>query len=399
MMYHNYKMILDYIHAGVLYCKNDPYSTIIYANDYFYKMIGYTREEVEKDYHNRFADFVVDDVSAILVQIDKKIAANEDLDYEYRMRRKDGSIFWIHDTAKYDRENNCWFVTIMDISDMKSLNYERERLEFYLNSIPNKIVISDSQGKIIYKNEEANKCSYYDTDATHLNDLIGKHILGRNYESIFNEVAHGHQVSYETRYRQGNDFIGHDANTLIPIEAMDKQGKNYMMVSEDLLKNSDILTAFPTHMMFKHYYHYYMDFCPECTAYACMVDIDDFKVINDTYGHSTGDMAIKLTGKRLAQLLEKEDYICRYGGDEFMILFLNQSKETIINKLNNLIEITSEPVSLHNHQFYMTYSIGLVSIKPGTDYDKVFNKADQALYKVKGEGKSHLVEYSTENTI
>lgn len=398
-MYNKYGKILDHIHAGVLYCKNDQYSTIIYANDYFYKMIGYTREEIEKNHNNRFADFVVDDVSAILVQIDKKIAANEDLDYEYRMRRKDGSIFWIHDTAKYDRENNCWFVTIMDISDMKSLNYERERLEFYLNSIPNKIVISDAEGKIIYKNKEANECSYYDTGATHLNDLIGKHILGRSYESIFNEVAHGHEVRYETRYRQDNDFIGHDANTLIPIEATDKQGKNYMMVSEDLLRNSDILTGFPTHMMFKHYYNYYMSFSPECIAYACMVDIDDFKVINDTYGHSIGDMAIKLTGKRLTQLLEKEDYICRYGGDEFMILFLNQPKEAIISKLNNLIEITSEPVSLHNNQFYMTYSIGLVSVKPGTDYDKVFNKADQALYKVKGEGKSHLVEYSTENTI
>ena len=396
-MYSKYKEILDHINAGILYCKNDQHSTIIYANEYFYKMIGYTREEIEKDYNNHFADFVVDDVSAILVTIDEKIANNEDLDFEYRLRRKDGSIFWVHDTAKYDRENDCWFVTIMDITDMKSLDYERERLEFFLNSIPNKIVISDSNGKIIYKNREAEECSYYDSNASDLNSLIGQHILGRSYDYIFNEASNGYEVRYETRYKQDNHFIGHDKNYLIPINTKDKQDKNYMMVSEDLLRNSDLLTNSPTHMMFKCYYDDYMSSHQDCTAYACLVDIDDFKIINDTYGHNIGDMAIKLTSERLIQLLEKEDYICRYGGDEFMILFLNQSKEEIINKLNGLIQITTEPVLLNNNKFFMTYSIGIASINGCTDYDKTFNKADRALYKVKAKGKSHVMEYTSEN--
>ena len=395
-MYNNYKDLLDHIHAGVLYCKNDPHSTIIYANDYFYKMIGYTREEVERDYNNRFADFVVDDVSVILEKVEEKIANNEDLDYEYRMRKKDGSIFWIHDTAKYDKVNNCWFVTIMDITDMKSLDYERERLEFYLNSIPNKIVISDSEGKIIYKNKQAEEYSCYDADATDLKELIEPYLLGRNYEDIFNKVSNGHRVSYETRHRQGDVFTGHDTNDLIPILAKDKHGKNYMMVSEDLMKNSDILTGFPTHMMFKRYYKYYMKFNQECIAYACMIDIDDFKRINDTYGHHVGDMAIKLTAQRLGRLLQKEDYICRYGGDEFMILFVNQSKEDIENKLNQLIQITKSPVCLNNNSFSMTYSIGITSINAHTEYETAFNKADRALYKVKQKGKSQVMEYTAE---
>ena len=61
--------ILNHICAGVLYCKNDNHSTILYANDYFYQMIGYTKEEVEEIYENRFADMVVDDVSEILAKI------------------------------------------------------------------------------------------------------------------------------------------------------------------------------------------------------------------------------------------------------------------------------------------------------------------------------------------
>ena len=392
-MYSKYKDILDHIHSGVLYCKNDEHSTILYANDYFYQMIGYTREEIENDYNNRFADFVVDDVSAILVTIDEKIANNEDLDYEYRMRKKDGSIFWVHDTAKYDRENNCWYVTIMDITDMKSLDYERERLEFYLNSIPNKIVISDSEENIIYENREAQECSYYNSDATSLKELIGHNIIGRNYDEILDLASKDQEVVYETRYRQNSCFVGHDTNHLIPVNTKDKQGKNYMMVSENVLKNSDILTGFPTRLMFENYYEYYKKFNKNHSAYICIVDIDNFKVINDTYGHNIGDAAIQLTANRLLALLEREDYICRYGGDEFVILFFNQSKEKLIEKLNQLIQMTTEQVCINDNKFTMTYSIGIASTKGCCNYEEAFDKADQTLYEVKSKGKSHVLEY------
>ena len=163
-----------------------------------------------------------------------------------------------------------------------------------------------------------------------------------------------------------------------------------MMVSEDLLKNNDVLTSFPTHRMFRHYYEYYINFHQEYTSYMCMVDIDNFKVINDSYGHNTGDLAIKLTAERLISLLEDEDYVCRYGGDEFIILFLNQSKEEIINKMNSLIEMTREPVVLNDYQFVMTYSIGIAAINRGIEYNEAFNKVDQVLYKVKEQGKNNI---------
>lgn len=129
--------ILNHINAGVLYCKNDEHSTILYANDYFYQMIGYEKDEFAILFSNRFADLVMDDVSHILKTIDEKIARGEDLDYEFRMRNKQGEIFWVHDTAKYEQEYNCWYVTIMNITDMKSIEYERERdWSFILTACP-----------------------------------------------------------------------------------------------------------------------------------------------------------------------------------------------------------------------------------------------------------------------
>ncbi len=392
-MYSSYKNILEHIHSGVLYCKNDEHSTIIYANEYFYKMIGYTREEIEEEYGNRFADFVVDDVSDILVTIDEKVAKNEDLDYEYRMKRKDGSIFWVHDTAKYDKENNCWFVTIMDITEMKSLDYERERLEFYLDSVPNKIVISDECGKIIYKNKEAEECSYFDKKAENLSDLIGNNILGKDYEDIYRQVIQGSDLQFETRFKKETQFIGHDRNYLNLVDTSGKDGKNIMMISENILRNCDILTDFPTRAMFESYYHFYVNEHPDKNAYLCIIDIDDFKQINDNYGHDIGDKAISETSNRIKAFLDKEDYVCRYGGDEFLILMVGKPIEKITENLNSLIESSKNPITEGINKIKMSYSIGLVSVSKDDDFQKAFNKADSALYEVKTKGKNYLLEY------
>ena len=80
--------ILNHINAGVLYCKNDEYSTILYANDHFYEMIGYEKDEFAILFGNRFAELVIDDVSSILKSIDVHIERDEDLNFEYRMRNK-----------------------------------------------------------------------------------------------------------------------------------------------------------------------------------------------------------------------------------------------------------------------------------------------------------------------
>lgn len=392
-MFNQYKSILEHIHAGVLHCKNDQYSTINYANDYFYEMIGYTREEIEKDHNNRFADFVVDDVSAILVTIDEKIANNEDLDFEFRMQRKDGSIFWVHDTAKYDRENNCWFVTIMDITEMKSLNYERERLEFYLNSIPNKIVISDDQGEVIYKNKEAEECSYYNQNAETLKEMIGDNILGRNFDDIFNLAVNGFETQFETRHENDGKFIGHDQNHLVMINTREKERKYYMLVSEDVFSKGDFLTGYPSRLMFENYYEFYMASYPNTEAYLCIIDIDDFKHINDTYGHNVGDLAIKQTAERIASLLDEEDYVCRYGGDEFLIFSVNKSVKEVLNKLKLFLGENNKKMYLGDICFTITYSVGLASVKGCFDYHEAFAKADQALYQVKANGKNQIIEY------
>lgn len=326
--------IMNHIHAGVLYCKNDRYSTILYANDYFYQMIGYEKDEFAILFSNRFADLVVDDVAPILISVKEHIALGKDLDFEYRMHNKKGEIFWIHDTAKYDPENDSWYVTIMDITEMKSLKYERERLEFYLNNMPNKIVICNLDTTIIYKNRQAAQCSYFNSEATSLYQLERGHVLVKSLDEILCRASDGETQEYETRYRKNGVFIGHDKNRLIPI------------------RNSE--------------------------------------GINDTYGHRTGDEIIRMAARKLTSMLGPEDYICRFGGDEFLILFVDQALENIIKKARYVLNTALSPDSIGGTTIRITYSAGIASRGSGDDYESLLLKADRALYRTKANGKNNI---------
>ena len=390
------KNILNHIHAGVLYCKNDQHSTILYANDYFYTLVGYTKDEVEQLFNNHFADMVIDDVSQILVNVAKTIKQGKNLDFDYRMRRKDGSIIWIHDTAVYDETYNCFYVTIMDITMMKSIEAEREKLNYYLHYIPNKIIISSPEGEILYKNDQALQCGYLDQNATTMHDLISPYVIGADANVIENVILEGKYAKFETRFRKGDTFVGHDKNYALPIYDKHKVLLSHMLVSEDLLEHSDSLTHFPTRAMVEYYFEQLIKNHPPKSLYMCILDIDNFKMINDTYGHLIGDRIIQLTARRLEERMEKEDYCCRFGGDEFIILSVNQTLDTILDKFNQLIELTQQDLNIEDHTLKVSYSIGISEMmNKDISFKALLQKADEALYEAKDNGKGHIMVYDS----
>jgi diguanylate cyclase (GGDEF)-like protein len=126
-----------------------------------------------------------------------------------------------------------------------------------------------------------------------------------------------------------------------------------------------------------------------------MLDIDDFKSINDTYGHTQGDAAIICVSKQLQRLFRSSDIVGRVGGDEFLILMKNiPDKKTLIEKLRSIdsafYEIRLEDASCQVHS-----SIG-ASLYPsdGITFAELFKKADMALYHSKQNGKNQFSLYS-----
>lgn len=135
----------------------------------------------------------------------------------------------------------------------------------------------------------------------------------------------------------------------------------------------------------------------QSTSAVIMLDIDNFKNINDTLGHVTGDTALSQVGEKLHGLFRPVDIVGRIGGDEFLIFFNNyNSISTLINKLELLSSIFEEIHLDGDGAYQISGSIG-VSLYPqdGNTYIELYQKADMALYYSKSRGKNCYNIYST----
>lgn len=123
-----------------------------------------------------------------------------------------------------------------------------------------------------------------------------------------------------------------------------------------------------------------------------VIDIDDFKKINDTYGHLVGDGCLKEVVSRLRSVLRKADFLARYGGEEFVVLMPETTKSQAIQageKLRQAIELTE--FSYKANKVPVTISIGLTEAEPSDPTgEDVFIRADEAMYQAKLGGKNQV---------
>lgn len=123
-----------------------------------------------------------------------------------------------------------------------------------------------------------------------------------------------------------------------------------------------------------------------------IIDIDLFKRINDNFGHQTGDEAIVLVSETLVSTLRNYDIICRYGGEEFLIVLPTTALKRAIETAERLRIVVeeSEIISEDNNQVELTISLGVSSLKPGDSLDGLVYRADNALYIAKQEGRNQV---------
>ncbi len=121
------------------------------------------------------------------------------------------------------------------------------------------------------------------------------------------------------------------------------------------------------------------------------LDLDSFKVINDTLGHSQGDAVLKTLADYLQGALRQADVICRYGGEEFVILLPKTPLEQAVMLAERLRQKISEiGIPLPERDLRFTVSIGVSSLSPGMDGEALVNAADAAMYRAKQAGKNQV---------
>jgi len=136
---------------------------------------------------------------------------------------------------------------------------------------------------------------------------------------------------------------------------------------------------------------------PRNTAVVFM-DLDHFKFVNDSLGHSAGDKLLKGMSERLRSVLREGDTVGRVGGDEFVIILNGQSNEEVIFRAMQRIALRiAEPIVIEGKELYVTCSAG-ISLYPqdGEDVDTLLKNADAAMYRAKEHGRNNFQFYTSE---
>ena len=124
---------------------------------------------------------------------------------------------------------------------------------------------------------------------------------------------------------------------------------------------------------------------------VAMVDLDHFKQVNDTCGHSAGDTVLREAAKRMSSVLRPYDVIGRYGGEEFIIVFVRCEEDTASAIAERIREaISNEPVNTGSQGISITASIGVSQVVPSTNADTAIREADDALFRAKQLGRNRV---------
>ncbi|HZG57863.1 GGDEF domain-containing protein [Paenibacillus sp.] len=157
-----------------------------------------------------------------------------------------------------------------------------------------------------------------------------------------------------------------------------------------MLSRTDALTGLYNHITYhERIEHAYGALeCETFPLHLALIDIDNFKSINDTYGHRTGDLVLQRVAQRIKEGMAADDEAFRYGGEEFAMLLFGVSPEEAYRRLERIRTRIADTVHEELGGRPVTVSVGLGTREPGESKESLFEKADALLYKAKREGKN-----------
>ncbi|TAN57035.1 MAG: EAL domain-containing protein [Rhodospirillales bacterium] len=322
--------------------------------------------------------------------------------------RKNGEEFSVEFSVGRWREGgrNYFSVSARDITKRKASEVKLRQLSQAVEQSPTDVVITDAHGVIQYVNPRFCQLTGYAA-----NEVIGKKpsILksGRTsealYESLWATISSGKEWRGELLNRKKDGTLFWEHAVISPIRDGNGAITHYVAVKEDisirkeyeerLVKqaNYDALTGLPNRVLA-------MDRLKQALAQAqryhrkvalMMLDLDDFKKVNDTLGHAAGDLLLKEASLRLVDCLREGDTVARLGGDEFVVLLPDLtdtgSAEVVAEKI---LSVCNQPFDIGGHEVYIAGSIG-IALFPEDERDPILlmRNADAAMYRSKREGK------------
>ncbi len=388
-----------------------------YTNNAFFKIFGYTRDEYEEVGDEvRLNLFNREDFMNIITKINSDYAPGDVINLECRINKKGGKQAWVlistrkPSNAKAGEQN--FICNIVDISDTKNLQMqlqkEKTRYEI-IEELSDNIIFNYDVAKDVFEasakilrslgtrtkfDNAIENITYGDMldhrDVPAFIGALSNALSGQRRNSfdarIINNRGDGiwHRIKFTVIYDEdGNaaQFIG----TLSDIDK-EKKEKSRLIVQAETDQLTGFLNKISTALKINEIIR-----DEEEEGALFLFDIDDFKKLNDTYGHHVGDIFLKEFTSKLSLSFRTSDILGRVGGEEFILYLsgIGDNKHYIEEKAQQILKICNSIRLDIAPEREFSCSIGIARYPAnGKNYTELYEKADEAMYSVKKSGKS-----------
>lgn len=389
----------------------------LYFNKKYYEMVGYTEEQYEQYADSVTSSLYGDSAEMIFEKAGRSVKTGETFYAECKGRRFDGSDIWVLVKAKLvdfiESEHPVFLAIVQDITNRKQAEYENavnlERyriLEATSNAvtfeydIPDDIMTfsysggrADLANRSISNYAEVSKRTkiVYPDDAAKFYAALKKagkkpvSCMTLDYRSTIID-----QNSYRwvrTCYSSVADASGKVIKVLGRTQDIDDEKREHQRMTQ--LVEIDSTTRLLNKLATTNHIQRLIGEKTSAKSSFIMIDIDDFKAFNDTYGHSFGDEVLRAVGKTLSTKF-RNNIIGRFGGDEFIVFARAVSESVVVDKFEDFLKIVGA-TEIGGKQYEIKCSIGIAwSDRSDIDYSRYFDEADEQLYKAKKAGKCRI---------
>jgi diguanylate cyclase (GGDEF)-like protein/PAS domain S-box-containing protein len=407
---------------------SDADGECVYTNEAYHKISGLNLEQTLGT--NWCMAIHPDDRQRVLHEWRQAAHGEAAFQSEARFQRADGTVVWarLNAAAMFDGRHARGHVqTVEDISDRKAaadaLFEEKERAQVTLNSIGDAVLTTNLPGNVTYLNQVAEQMTGWSRE-----DAVGRP-LSEVFRIVDGETRDAAQNPAQ-RAIQENRTVGLAADCILlrrdggesaiedsaaPIHNRDGQVTGAVIVFHDVsesramaqkmayLAQHDFLTGLPNRALLTERLSRAIGQARRHGKRVGLMflDLDFFKHINDSLGHTLGDILLQRVAERLLSCIRDTDTVCRQGGDEFVILLAEIEQATDAAPIaDKLLAAVAEPYPIAGHQLHVSLSVG-ISVFPddGQDADEVMKNADTAMYHAKANGRNNYQFFTAEMNV
>lgn len=400
----------------------------LYVSPRWKEVTGYGADGIETEIKIWKKYIHPDDFRKIMRAIFNNInGKSQYLDEVHRYRHKEGNWVWIHIRGKtiYDENKKAvrMIGTHTDITVQRELELKYTHQAQIIEQIHDSVISTDLQGYISSWNSGSQQLLGYSSD-----EVLGKHInfiypeenlkdLEKNIQVL---KSIGEQQAETKLLKKSQNIIDvhislsllRDEN-LIPIGMVGycqdiskrKKVEQELIEQKNILAhqaNHDALTDLPNRILFNDRLEQGIEKAKRKGEKLALffIDLDHFKEINDSLGHSVGDEILVAVTTLLKKTIRQKDTLARLGGDEFTVIIEELNGISSATSLaRKILKVLSQPISIGGNVLYVSSSIG-ISLYPndGVFSSDLLKYADAAMYRAKDEGRNNFQFYSSEMT-